>query len=66
MDNKLYIKIKEYNTSLSVIKEMLSSGVIADKDFGIICLNLAKEYGISLCSIFAGIDLISVQDDGNI
>ena len=66
MDNGFSSRIKEYSTSLSVIKEMLSSELIADKDYGIICLNLAEEYSISLCSIFAGIDLISAQTDGNI
>lgn len=66
MDGVLYSKIKEYNTALSLIKEMLSAGIITDKDFGIICTVLAEKYGLSSCSIFAGIDLISAWTDGNI
>lgn len=66
MDIELYGKIKEYNTVLAVIREMGSAGIITDKDFGIICLSLAEEYGLSSCSIFAGIDLITARTDGNI
>lgn len=66
MNIGLYGIIKEYNTVLAVIREMRSAGVITDKDFGIICLSLAKKYGLSSCSIFAGMDLITAQADGNI
>ncbi len=66
MDIDLYGRIKEYNTAIAVIREMLSEGIITDKDFGIICTVLAGEYGLSSCSIFAGIDLITARTDGNI
>lgn len=66
MDINLYAKVKEYNTALAVIREMGSARIITDKDFGIICLSLAEKYGLSSCSIFAGIDLITAQTDGNI
>lgn len=66
MNIGLYGRIKEYNTVLAVIREMRSAGIITDKDFGIICLSLAKKNGLSSCSIFAGIDLITAQTDGNI
>ena len=66
MDGVLYGKIKEYNTALALIKEMRSGGVIDPEDYAIICLSLAKKYGISSCSIFAEIDLISARTDGNI
>lgn len=65
MDSDLYSRTKEYNTALAVIKEMRSAGIITEKDFGIICLSLAEKLGISSCSIFAGIDLISAAHDGN-
>ena len=65
MDSGLYNKIKEYNTALALIKEMRSGGVIDDKDYTIICLSLAEKYGISSCSIFAEIDLISAAADAN-
>lgn len=65
MDSVLYNRIKEYNTALAVIKEMCSVGVIDDQDYAIICLNLAEKYGISSCSIFAEIDLISAARDAN-
>lgn len=66
MNIGLYGRIKEYNTVLAVIREMRSAGIITDKDFDIICLSLAKKYGLSSCSIFAGMDLITAQADGNI
>ena len=66
MDIGLYGRIKKYNTVLAVIREMGSAGIITDKDFGIICLSLAEKYGLSSCSIFAGMDLITAQTDGNI
>ena len=66
MNGALYSRIKEYNTALALIREMRSSGIITDEDYAIICLSLAEKYGISLCSIFAGIDLITARTDGNI
>lgn len=66
MDIGLYSRIKEYNTALAVIKEMLSGKVITDGDYTIICTILAEKYGMSSCSIFAGIDLINTSTDGNI
>lgn len=66
MDIGLYGRIKEYNTALAVTREMRSTGIITDEDFGIICLSLAEKYGLSSCSIFAGIDLITARTDGNI
>ena len=66
MDINLYAKVKEYNTALAVIREMRSTGIITDEDFGIICTVLAEKYGLSSCSIFAGIDLITARTDGNI
>ena len=66
MDINLYAKVKEYNTALAVIREMRSTGIITDEDFGIICIVLAEKYGLSSCSIFAGIDLITARTDGNI
>lgn len=66
MDINLYSKAKEYNTALAVIREMRSAGIITDEDFGIICTVLAEKCGLSSCSIFAGIDLITARTDGNI
>ena len=65
MGSGLYNRIKEYSIALAVIKEMRSGGVIDDKDYTIICLSLAEKYGISSCSIFAEIDLISAAADAN-
>ena len=64
MDVKLYKRIKEYNTAIAVVKEMLGSGIITDRDFGVICTVLAEKYGLSLCSIFAEIDLINARTYG--
>ena len=65
MDSGLSNKIKEYHTALALIKEMRSGGVITNEDYAIICLSLAEKYGISSCSIFAEIDLISAAGDAN-
>ena len=65
MDSGLYNEIKEYHTALALIKEMRSGGVITNEDYAIICLSLAEKYGISSCSIFAEIDLISAAGDAN-
>lgn len=62
MDAGLYGRIKEYNTALAVIREMLSAWIITDEDFTV----LAEKYGLSSCSIFAEIDLITARTDGNI
>ena len=65
MDSDLYSRIKEYHIALALIKEMRSGDIIDDKDYTIICLSLAEKYGISSCSIFAEIDLISAAADAN-
>ena len=65
MDSGLYSRIKEYHIALALIKEMRSGDIINDKDYTIICLSLAEKYGISSCSIFAEIDLISAAADAN-
>ena len=66
MDKKLYETVKNYKITLALIKEMLSSGIITEKDFGIICLILAEKYDLNSCSIFAEIDLITARTDSNI
>ena len=65
MDSGLYSRIKEYHIALALIKELRSGGVIDDKDYAIICTVLAQKYGISSCSIFAEIDLISAAGNAN-
>ena len=65
MDSGLYSRIKEYHIALALIKEMRSGDIIDDKDYTIICLSLAEKYGISSCSIFGEIDLISTAADAN-
>ena len=65
MESGLYSRIKEYHIALALIKELRSGEVIDDKDYVIICLSLAEKYGISSCSIFAEIDLISAAGNAN-
>ena len=55
MDNHLYERVKDYKIAVSVAREMLSTGIISEEDFGIICTVLAEKFGVKLSSIFAEI-----------
>ena len=55
MDNHLYERVKDYKIAVSVAREMLSTGIISEEDFGIICTVLAEKFGVKLSSIFSEI-----------
>lgn len=66
MDKQLYETVKVCKTTLALFKEMRSAGIITDEDYRIMCTVSAKKYGLKSCSIFAEIDLITAEANGNI
>ncbi len=65
MDKVLYEKVKGYRTSLALVKEMQSNGIITADDYEQISLVLAGKYGLKTSTIFSEIDLICVESRGN-
>ena len=65
MDKVLYEKVKGYRTSLALVKEMQSNGIITAEDYEQISLVLAGKYGLKTSTIFSEIDLIFVESRGN-
>ena len=65
MDKALYEKVKGYRTSLALVKEMQSNGIITADDYEQISLVLAGKYGLKTSTIFSEIDLICVERRGN-
>ena len=65
MDKALYEKVKGYRTSLALVKEMQSKGIITADDYEQISLGLAGKYGVKTATIISEIDLISVERRGN-
>lgn len=65
MDKALYEKIRDYRTSLAIVKEMQESGIITADDYEQISLVLAGKYGLKTSTIFSEIDLICVESRGN-
>lgn len=66
MDKALYEKIRDYRTSLAIVKEMQESGIITADDYAQISLVLAGKYGLKTSTIFSEIDLLCVESRGNI
>lgn len=66
MDRTIYDKVKEFRTSVAVIKELLSNGLISEGDYAVICTVLAGKHGLKSCTIFSEIDLIIEGNNGNI
>ena len=66
MDKELMERVKEYRTSVAVIREMLSKGIISEADYAVIYTVLAEKCGLKSSTIFSEIDLISAVDHGNI
>ena len=53
MDKVLYEKVKGYRTSLALVKEMQSNGIITADDYEQISLVLAGKYGLKTSTIFS-------------
>ena len=52
MTKQLYDKVVAYRISMSVIKSMLKSNIITAQEYSEIDTIIAREYGLSSCSIF--------------
>ena len=66
MDREIYDKVKGYRTSVAVVKEMVTNGLISEDDYAVICTVLAGKHGLKSCTIFSEMDLIIVGNNGNI
>lgn len=58
MDKAYRAKLERYLASMLQAKRMLDMGIISQKDYRKIATMMDKKYGISLCSIYRGVDLI--------
>ncbi len=65
MDKKLYDRVREYRTAVCVAKEMLSKGLINEKEYGVICTIFAGKFGLENSTIFSDFDLITAANNGN-
>ena len=52
MTKELYDKVVAYRVSMSVIKSMLKSNIITAQDYSEIDTIIARENGLSSCTIF--------------
>lgn len=53
MTKELYYKVVDYRVSMSVIKNMLKSNIITTKEYSEIDTIIARENGLSSCTIFS-------------
>ena len=65
MDKTYRKRLEAYLSSMLQAKRMLNSGIINGEDYQIIATMMDKKYGISLCSIYRGLDLIYRDARGN-
>lgn len=65
MTNEYRAKIEGYLSSMAQFKKMLSMGILTPEDYAIIDTIVAERNGISLCSLYRGIDLIYSNSRGN-
>ena len=65
VDKAYRAKLESYLASMIQAKKMLKSGIISREDYEIIATMMDKKYGISLCSLYRGVDLIYEGLRGN-
>lgn len=65
MTNEYRAMIEAYLSSMAQFKKMLSMGILTPEDYAIIDTIVAERNGISLCSLYRGIDLIYSNSRGN-
>lgn len=53
MSKEDFHKIIAYKASISLMRDMLSKGLISEGEYAKIDTMLAQKYGLSLCSIYA-------------
>lgn len=52
MTEQFTLKVKAYRTAMSIIKEMLKTGLISDDDYAVIDTKMAEKYGLKSSTIF--------------
>ena len=52
MTEQLTLKVKAYRTAMSIIKEMLKTGLISEDDYAVIDTKMAGKYGLKSSTIF--------------
>ena len=65
MDSDYRQAMVAYRTSMSLAAELLSGGLISEKDYAKIDRIIAKRHGLSLCSICLRKPLIAPDSRGN-
>ena len=55
MCEELYRKVSDYRVAMSIIKSMLKSGIISDRDYSEIDTIIANTYGLNSDTIFSDI-----------
>lgn len=58
-------RLERYLASMIQAKRMLSMGILTPEDYAIIDTMQGEKFGISLCSLYRGIDLIYSGLRGN-
>lgn len=66
MNKALFKRVRVYRTTVGIIKEMLSRGIITGDEYAIVCTVIASKNGLKSSTIFSEIDLISVEKRANI
>jgi hypothetical protein len=66
MDKGLREKVTGYRIAMSLVKEMLSRGLVREDEYAVICTILAARFGLGTSTIFSDIDLITADTGGNI
>ena len=66
MDAEYRRRLLSYRTSMSLAQEMLSEGIITEKEYAVIDKIIANRYGLSLGSICCRNPLINPASRGNI
>lgn len=65
VDKAYRARLEAYLASMLQAKKMLNSGIITAEDYQLIATMMDEKYGISLCSLYRGVDLIYEGFRGN-
>lgn len=65
MDAEYRRRLLSYRTSMSLAQEMLSEGIITEKEYAVIDRIIANRYDLSLDSIYCRNPLIDPASSGN-
>ena len=65
MNKEYRSRLEAYLASMIQAKRMLKMEIITQEDYQKIATMMDKKYGISLCSIYHGVDLIYTGFGGN-